>query len=95
MLPYSKKPEPSYREMKAFFLKPNRSTVAVDRHENQRAIQSLAIGLIVGIGIRIAWDLGIISSGMFVLNDAAATIWIMLCDLWTACSGHIKALFAS
>ena len=81
--------------MKAFFLKPNRSTVAIDCNENKMAVQGLAIGVLVGIGIRVAWDLGIISSAMFVLNDSVAAMWIMLCDFWTTCSGLIKALFAS
>ena len=86
MLPYPKKSEPSYREMRAMFLKPNRSTAAIDCGANRMAIQGVAIGLIVGIGTRVAWDLGIISYSSLVLKDAAVALWIMLCDLANTCS---------
>ena len=95
MLQGQKKSASSYPEMKAFFLKPNRSTVAIDCSDNRMAIRGLAIGLIVGIGVRVAHELGITFPAMFALNDAAAAIWMMLCDLWIASSELVKACFAS
>ena len=95
MLRDPKNSEPSYREMRAMLLKPNPSIAAIDCSENRMALQGLVIGLISGIVIRIAWELGLISYAMVPLNDAAAAMWIMLCDLCDACSELLKVLLAS
>jgi hypothetical protein len=88
MLPYPKRPEPSFREMRATFSKRNPGAIEIECRDNRMAIQGLAIGLLVGIVFRVAWDLGIILPAMLVIKDAAIAIWIILCDLATAC-GHV------
>ena len=50
------------------------------------------IGLLAGLGIRIAWEIGIISSTALVLRDIGLAIWIMLCDLATAFGAFLQFL---
>jgi hypothetical protein len=72
----------------------NQAAIALRHQENRRAFQGLAIGLLSGAGLRVTWELEIISDVVLKLEIAATSFWIALCDLATACSDLAKALFA-
>ena len=48
------------------------------------------IGILIGLGIRIVWEMGIIPSTAVVLRDIGTIIWTMLNDLATACSAFLQ-----
>jgi len=43
------------------------------------------IGLVTGLGIRTAWEIGFLPSIALMLRDAGVVIWIMMNDLSSAC----------
>lgn len=43
------------------------------------------IGILAGLGIRIAWEIGMIPATALALRDIGIFIWIMLNDLFAAC----------
>ena len=71
MSSYPEIPEPSYKEMSQMLLKENPATEGKRR---KTAILALAIGILIVLALRAAWDHGIIA---FV----AVNIWNMLCRL--------------
>jgi len=47
-------------------------------------------GILAGLGIRIAWEIGIIPSTALVLRDVGMVIWITLNDLLSACWAFVQ-----
>jgi hypothetical protein len=90
----SKKYTRPHRELSAMLIRQNQAAIALRHQENRMALQGLAFGILSGAGLRVTWELGIISDAVLKLEIAATSIWIVLCDLTTACSGLVRALFA-
>jgi hypothetical protein len=49
------------------------------------AIRALLLGVLLGIGVRIAWDHGIITSVALEVEGIAVAIWNMFGNLAAAC----------
>jgi hypothetical protein len=44
------------------------------------------IGVLAGLGVRVAWEIGFLPSIALMLRDVGVVIWIMMNDLCSACS---------
>jgi hypothetical protein len=54
--------------------------------------QVLALGLMLGLMSRVAWDLGIVDSFSLAIRNFSVAMWVMLQDLAAACTDFFQVI---